>query len=101
MICSPQFVGGADASQNGLRHGIPQNVVSSVGLGTGMFSLQPRGNTDSGTLPIGYRIHHFAASVCAITAGKEIRIRCLACNAVDDDPSAFKFHLRSAALGLR
>src|ERR1700746_1461833 len=47
ITCSPQFVGGADASQNGFRHGIPQNVVSSVGLGLDMLHLQPRGNPNA------------------------------------------------------
>src|SRR5580704_10260663 len=42
MICSPQLVGGADASQNGLGHWMPQKFVASVGLG--MLHLQPRGN---------------------------------------------------------
>jgi hypothetical protein len=32
IICSPQFVGGALASQNGFKHFIPANVVSSVGI---------------------------------------------------------------------
>jgi hypothetical protein len=32
MICSPQLVGGADASQKGLRQGMPQKVVARVGL---------------------------------------------------------------------
>src|SRR5258708_40201408 len=58
MICSPQFVGGADASQNGLRHGIPQKVVSSVGLGLDMLHLQPRRNADPGAFSIRNRVHH-------------------------------------------
>jgi hypothetical protein len=32
MICSPLLVGGAEASQKGLRQGMPQKVVVSVGL---------------------------------------------------------------------
>ena len=44
MICSPQLVGGADASQNGFGHWMPQNVVASVGLD--MLAPQPRGDAD-------------------------------------------------------
>src|SRR5277367_559423 len=94
MICSPQFVGGADASQNGLRHGMPQNVVSSVGLGLDMFSLQPRGNTDASAFSVRNCVHNLATAVRAISARKKLWVRCLACNTVNKDTSAFKLHLR-------
>src|ERR1700726_1941224 len=72
ITCSPQFVGGADASQNGLRHGIPQNVVSSVGLGLDMLPLQPRGNANAGALSIRNRVHNLAAAVRAISTRKKL-----------------------------
>src|SRR5277367_5091267 len=101
MICSPQFVGGADASQNGLRHGIPQNVVSSVDLGFGKLSLQPRGNSDAGAFPIRNRVHNLAAAVCAVSARKKLWVGGLACGAIDEDASAFKLHLRARASKVR
>src|SRR5580692_12116971 len=59
MICSPQLVGGADASQNGLGHSMPQNVVASVGLG--MLDPQPRGNADARAFSVGHCVDYFAA----------------------------------------
>src|SRR5579862_1409824 len=97
MTCSPQFVGGAEASQKGLRQGIPQNVVSSVGLDFGMLSLQPRGDRNARTLSIGNGIHHLTSTVCAVAAGKKLWIGGLACHTIDEDSSAFKQHLRSLA----
>src|ERR1700712_4923906 len=35
MICSPQLVGGAEASQKGLIHWMPAKVLAKVGLGMG------------------------------------------------------------------
>src|SRR6202167_5600319 len=63
MICSPQLVGGADASQNGLGDRMPpaQGVARS-----GIHYLA--GDGRAGTLSIRYRIHHLAPSVRAIAA---------------------------------
>src|ERR1700691_4013890 len=66
MICSPRLVGGADASQKGFRHGMPQNVVASVGLGCGKVSPQPRVNADARAFSVSYRVHHFTAAVGAV-----------------------------------
>src|SRR5271163_4189854 len=81
MICSPQLVGGADASQKGLRQEIPQNLVANVGLGRDMFALQERGNADARTFSVGHRIDHLAAAVGAVTAGKVFRMRGLTARA--------------------
>src|SRR6266436_6153678 len=99
MICSPQFVGGADASQNGLRHGIPQKVVSSVGLGFDMLYLQPRGNASTGAFSVRNRVHDFAATVSAISTRKKLRMRGLARDAVYDNAPAFQLNLRALASG--
>jgi hypothetical protein len=101
MICSPQFVGGAEASQNGLRHGIPQNLVSSVGLGLDMSSLQPRGDANACALPIRNRIHNFTAAVGAISTGKEFGIRGLAGRTIDEYAASFKLHFRASISVLR
>src|ERR1700744_6248433 len=85
IICSPQLVGGADASQKGLRQGMPQNVVARVGLGLDTGGLQPRGNADACAFPICDCVNHFAAPVGAIAAGKIFGIRSLARRTVDDN----------------
>src|ERR1700720_74809 len=76
MICSPQLVGGADASQKGFRHGIPQKVVANVGLG--MLRSQPRGNADACAFSVGHRIDNFAAPIGAVSTGEEFWERRLA-----------------------
>src|SRR5882762_159732 len=97
MICSPQFVGGADASQKGLRHGIPQKVVSSVGLGLDMLHLQPRGNANAGALSVRNRVHDLAAAIRAIPTRKKLWVRSLTGRAVNQDASAFQLNLRVLA----
>src|ERR1700744_1902428 len=77
MICSPQLVGGAEASQNGLGHGMPQKVVARVGLGGGKLGLQPRGNTDARAFSVGNCVDDFAATIDAVATGKELRVRSL------------------------
>src|SRR5580693_4604415 len=74
MICSPQFVGGADASQNGLGQRMPPaKVVERSGLGSsGMHHLEGHGG--AGALPIGHRIHNLAAPVDTIAACEIFRM---------------------------
>jgi hypothetical protein len=74
MICSPQLVGGAEASQKGLTHGMPQKVVASVGLSSGKFGLQPRGNADARAFSVCYCIHYFAAAIGTVAAGEELGV---------------------------
>ena len=74
MICSPQLVGGADASQKGFRQGMPQNVVARVGLGCGNGCPQPRGNPDARAFSIRDCVDHFAAAVGAVAAGEVLRV---------------------------
>src|SRR5277367_3510478 len=74
MTCSPQFVGGADASQKGLRHGMPQKVVFNVGLDGDMLRLQPCGNADPCALPICNCVHHLASAVGAVPTRKKNRV---------------------------
>src|ERR1700733_9413765 len=95
MTCSPQFVGGADASQNGLRHLMPQNVLSSVGLGLDMLFLQPCSDADASPFAVRNRVHNLAPAVGTVSASEELRVRCLACCAVDEDAAAFKLDLRA------
>src|SRR3984885_6525283 len=93
MICSPQLVGGADASQKGLRQGMPQIVVARVGLGTDTGDLQPRGNPDACAFSVSDCVDHLAAAVGAITARKIFRIRGLARGPVDHDAAVLTLDL--------
>src|SRR5450631_576600 len=88
MICSPQLVGGADASQNGLGHWMPQKVVASVGLG--MLDPQPSGDADTCAFSVGHCIDHFAAAIGAVSAREVIRNRGLAGGPIDRDTAALK-----------
>src|ERR1700679_871808 len=90
IICSPQFVGGADASQNGLMHGMPQNVLSSVGLGLGILCLQPLGNAAARAFPISNRVNNLSAAVGAVSTSKKLWVGSLSCRAVDEDAAVFK-----------
>src|ERR1700691_4052027 len=97
MICSPQLVGGADASQKGLRHGMPQKVVASVGLG--IRSPQPRGNADACAFSVGDCVDYFAAAVGAVAASEKLGIRGLAGGTVDEDAAALELKsVRQAGL---
>jgi hypothetical protein len=89
IICSPQFVGGADANQKGLRHGIPAKVVSSVGT----LSLQPGGNANARPLAICNGIHYLASAVRAVSSSKVLRIRRLACTPLDENAPRLQLHL--------
>src|SRR6202453_2002781 len=71
---SALLVSGAEASQNGLRHGMPQKVVASVGLSSGKFGLQPRGNADARAFSVCYCIHYFAAAIGTVAAGEELGV---------------------------
>src|SRR5215471_4428105 len=86
ITCSPQFVGGADASQNGFRHLIPAKVVSSVFFGVDMMALQPGSNADTSALAIGDGVNDLAAAIDAVAAGEILRVRCLPRCGVDHYP---------------
>src|SRR5581483_6101947 len=95
MICSPQLVGGAEASQNGLRQRMPAKVVSSVGLVAGIrTSEDPGGRCDACALAVRDGVDNLAAAVGAIAAGKVFGVGGLAGGAVDDDAAALEFELR-------
>src|SRR5277367_4625832 len=89
MTCSPQFVGGADASQKGFIHRMPAKVVSSVDI----LSLQPCGNCDASALAVGNGIDYFSAAVGAVASGEVFRVRGLSGGAVDYDAASFQLDL--------
>src|SRR5258708_3769821 len=91
MICSRQWAGGADASQNGLGHWMPQKVVASVGLG--MLDPQPRGDADACAFSVSDCVDHFAAAIGAVPAGKIFWNRRLAGGSIDHDTAALELTL--------
>src|SRR5712671_2579848 len=81
MICSPQLVGGPEASQKGLGQRMPAKFVvrSAMILIQGLRVDRPGGlsyshHPESGAFTIRHRVHHFAAAVDAIAAGIIFRI---------------------------
>src|ERR1700733_4548931 len=70
MTCSPQLVGGAEASQNGLGDRMPPaNVVER----SDRSHLEGSGDSQSGPLSIRHGIHHLAAAIDAVAACKILR----------------------------
>src|ERR1700754_571104 len=101
ITCSLQLDGGAEASQKGFGHLMPQNVVSRVGLTiellAAMLHLQPGGNSYAGALAVRDSVDNLTSSVRAITACEELRMRGLPGSSVDDDTATVERDLRSTA----
>src|SRR5580704_4793382 len=67
ITCSPQLVGGAEASQKGFGQRMPPaNVV----LKSGMHSPKRFHDSQCRALAIRHRVYHLASAVDAIAAGK-------------------------------
>src|SRR5277367_2832544 len=86
MICSPQLVGGAEASQNGFGDWMPAVFAARLGrVSSGMGRL-PLGerlhDSDGGTLAVGHGIDYFATAIDAVASGEVFRIRGLSSWAV-------------------
>src|SRR6516225_3107328 len=87
MTCSPQLVGGPDASQNGFGHRMrPANSVER----SATLCLQAMDNGHRRPLAIGHCVHHFAAAVDAVAARVIFWIVGPASGAVYSDQSAIE-----------
>src|SRR5271169_589439 len=79
MICSPQLVGGAEASQKGFGESMepakPRTRRSGAILD--MCGLRLLEHGERGALAVGHRIHHFAAAIHAIAPGIVARVASL------------------------
>ena len=85
MICSPQLVGGAEASQKGFGElMLPAKLRMRM---SGMGRLRSLEHGERGALAVGHCVHHFAAAVDAVAAGKVAGIAGLAGGAIGDDSS--------------
>src|SRR5215472_3242587 len=87
ITCSPQLVGGAEASQNGFGLGMPANVTERSGTGwSGIGLLEGFGDSRPGPLPIGHGVHHFPASVDAVASRIIFRVTRASSETVNFDP---------------
>src|SRR6185437_250508 len=91
MTCSPQLVGGAEASQKGLRHLMPAKVVSRVGLGI-LSSQDPCSHCGAGALTVSHGIDDLTAAVGAVAACEVFGVGGLAGGAVDEDAAALELY---------
>ena len=73
MICSPQLVGGADASQKGFGERMPAKFTARFGA-SGMGDLERPLNRDPCALAVGDCVDDFAPTIHAIAAGKIFRV---------------------------
>src|SRR5579863_389424 len=85
MICSPQLVGGAEASQKGLGESMqPAKLRTRI---SGISRLRYLQNGSRGALSVGNRIHHFPAAVGAVATRKVTGIAGLAGFRIGDNNS--------------
>src|ERR1035437_841097 len=82
MICSPELVGGPEASQKGLGQRMPAKLVARSAM-----VHHPEGSA----FAIGHGVHLFAAAVDAIAAGVVFGIAGAAGGAIHRDGSAVHF----------
>src|ERR1700740_2196850 len=87
MICSPQLVGGADASQKGLGESMPPaNPRTRI---SGIRSLRDLDHGQSRALAVGHSVDDLATAIGAIATSKVARIACLAGDRIDHDVAVF------------
>src|SRR6266550_3840555 len=88
MICSPQLVGGPEASQKGFGLLMrPANLTLRSATKHLRYS-------QSRPLAIGYGVHHFAATTHAIAAGEIFWIGGATGGGVDDHRAIVQFDIR-------
>src|SRR5215475_4604500 len=95
ITCSPQFVGGAEASQKGFGEKIfPANLteISGSGFCSGMGFLQELGDGQGGALAIGNGVDNFPAAIYAISTRKVFWIRSLPGRAVHNHATVINLH---------
>src|ERR1035441_4656513 len=83
IICSPQLVGGAEASQKGFGELMPP--AKSRTLISGIGGLRPFEHLHCATFAIRHGINHFASSVDAIPSRKVTRVARLARDGISDN----------------
>src|SRR5487761_2101100 len=89
MICSPQLVGGAEASQKGLGELMPPANPWTRMSGTG--NLREVEHGECGALAVGHGIHNFASAVDAVAASEVAGMAGLSGGAIGDDAAVPHF----------
>src|SRR5215813_8538551 len=95
ITCSPQLVGGAEASQKGFGEKIfPANLteISGSGFCSGMGFLQKLGDGLGGALAVSNGVNDFPAAVHAISTRKVFGIRSLSGRAVHNHAPVINLH---------
>src|SRR5436305_3244011 len=88
MICSPQLVGGPEASQKGFGQRMPAKLVvrsAMIVVQSLPGFLSCSHHPESGALTIRDSVHHFAAAIYAIAARIVFRVAGAAGGALDFD----------------
>src|ERR1035438_5796300 len=95
MICSPQLVGGAEASQKGFGESMrPANERMRM---SGIGRLSDFEHGECGAFAIGHGIHYFAAAVGAVATCKVTGILCAPGGSIADDYSVLHWNLAELA----
>src|SRR5450432_3627623 len=89
MICSPQLVGGPEASQKGLGQRMPAKLV----VRSAMLHRPEFHHPEGGAFAVGHGIDHLAAAVDAIAAGVVFRMAGAAGGAIHRNGSAVHFQM--------
>src|SRR6266446_5450469 len=84
MTWSPEFAGGAEASQNGLGDLIPARSIDRSAIFPSQLSM----NRHCGNSSIGNRVYNFLSAVDAITPGINFRVFGSAGLRIDDNAAA-------------
>src|SRR5579872_4540391 len=82
ITCSPQFVGGPEASQNGFGQRIPAKFVVRSALSSATRRLQDRQRSP---FSVCHRVYHFPAAIYAVATGVIFRIGGAAGRSIDQD----------------
>src|ERR1019366_1087471 len=90
MICSPQLVGGAEASQKGF--GASMRPAKLCTLISGIGRLRNLEDGLRSALAIGHSVHYFAATVSTVSSGEVARIARLSSFRIGHDHSAAQFN---------
>src|SRR5271155_1602485 len=88
LTCSPQLVGGAEASQKGLGDWMPAVFAARLGaefrIGSGTSSLLARKglrNADGSPLAVGHGVDDLTTTIDAVASGEVFRVSRLASRA--------------------
>src|SRR5438270_13562751 len=91
ITCSPQLVGGPEASQKGLGQRMPAKLV----VRSAMIDYPVVHHPESGAFAVGNCVYHFTSAIDAIAAGVVFRVAGAAGRAIYGDPTSIHFEMQS------